>query len=225
MPLIDINNPEIIKFLIENYQKNAKLRMRWNTINADKLQKAATLQREEKGYQYTDVLKASITSGLSALSKDYKSDARNRRLKAINDGTHIPAVADMRKGHSIVDLGLGNTKDDPRLGRPDTDLSIDPIMRPIDPKEKKILHKGRPDFGRVEYLKRRVRTIPEDRYYFAETSNWIYGWRLKDSYLGKKAHGPEHGRVWHLAREKSRTGPSPDPIHYNSAQRLSNCTV
>uniref|UniRef100_A0A2A4K2W3 Sperm microtubule inner protein 1 C-terminal domain-containing protein n=1 Tax=Heliothis virescens TaxID=7102 RepID=A0A2A4K2W3_HELVI len=199
--------------------------MRWNTINSDKLKKAATLQREEKGYIDTDVLKESITSGLTALSRDYKSDARNRRLKAIRDGIHIPAVADLRKGHSIVDLGLGNPKDDPRLGRPDTDLSIDPVMRPIDPKEKKILYKGRPDFGRLEYLKTRVHKIPEDRFYFAETSSWFYGWRLKDTYLSCKAHGPEHGRVWHLAREKSRSGPAPDPIHYKSAQRLSNCTV
>ncbi|CAH1637337.1 unnamed protein product [Spodoptera littoralis] len=217
MPLIDINKPEMIKFLVETYEKTARLRMRWNTHNADKLRFAATLNREEKGYEDIDVTKATMELGLPGLKRDSITDARNRRLKHVMDG-NIPGIESLQKGHSIVEVDLGNPKDDPKLARPDTDLSIDPIMRPVNPKQKKIIYKGRPYFGREVYLTNRCKAqLPEDRYYFAETSSWAYGWRLKDSSL--KSRGPQHGRVWRLSREISRTGPAPDPAHYQKPRK------
>lgn len=212
MPLVDINNPQMIKFLVETYEKTARLRMRWNILNADKLNSAANLDREEKGYRDVDVTKATMELGLAGLQRDNITDARNKRLKHKIDGK-IPGIESLRKGHSIVDVELGEAKDDPKLARPDTDLSIDPIMRPVNPKQKKILYMGRPYYGREVYLKKRCKAqAPEDRYYFAETSSWVYGWRMKDS--NQKSRGPLHGRVWRLAREVSRTGPAPDPAYY-----------
>ncbi|CAH0687799.1 unnamed protein product [Spodoptera exigua] len=224
MPLIDINNPETIKFLVETYEKTARLRMKWNTIHADKLNLAATLQREEKGYQDIDVTKAIMELGMPEVTRGNINDARNRRLKHILDCKHVPGIDSLKKGHSIVDVELGNPKDDPKLARSDTDLSIDPVMRPVDPEQRKIIYKGRPYFGREVYLNKRCKAqLPEDRYYFAETSSWMYGWRLKDSSL--KTTGPQHGRVWRLAREVSHSGPAPDPIHYQIPRKdAGKCT-
>lgn len=33
MPVIDITNTDVIKFLNETYEKTAKLRMRWNVLH------------------------------------------------------------------------------------------------------------------------------------------------------------------------------------------------
>lgn len=215
MPLMDITNPYIIKFLVENYEKTAKMRMKWNNIHREKLNKAANLQREEKGYNQLYVLKVEMESGMLAITRDNKSNARNRRPKPVCDLSIIEGVDHLKKRHSIADIGLGDPETDPRLVRPDTDLSMDPIMRPISPKQQEILYKGRPVFGREVYLKKRVAAAPEDRYYFAESSGWHYGWRLKDSYFGNQKS--QYGRVYNLAREQSRTGPNPDPVHYREA--------
>ncbi|KAJ8714554.1 hypothetical protein PYW07_002779 [Mythimna separata] len=224
MPLMDTSDPYVIRFLIENYEKNTKLRMRWNNLHKEKLNEAATLQREEKRYSELDVLKASLETLMPAVSRDHKNGARNRRLKPISDSSIVQGVAHMQKGHSIVDVGLGDPKGDPKLERPDTDLSSDPIMRPIDPKEKEILYKGRPFFGRKVYLKKRHTRPPEDRYYFAESRGWDYGWRLKDSYF--RSHGSQYGCVNQLARERSRSGPAPDPKYYrNPAYKGTRCSL
>ncbi|XP_026741134.1 uncharacterized protein LOC113503396 [Trichoplusia ni] len=217
MPLMDINNPDVIKFLTQTYEKTALLRMKWNTIHGDKLQKAATLNREEKGYYEQDVAENSLIAGMATVTRDSISGGVNRRKKGIRDGVHIPGIADLRKGHSIIDVGLGDAKEDPRLARPDTDLSKDPVMRPIDPEEKNIIYEGIPHFGRAMYIRRRGVIIPEKKYYLRETSGWEYGWRLKDSYFS--AHAPKYGRVWHLTRgSMSRSGPQPDPDHYKELE-------
>lgn len=221
MPLLDINNPEVIKFLVETYEKTDRLRRLWNTVHAKKLDEASSFHGKEKGYYESDVMKEAILLGISSVEADYKSGARNRRLKVSPDGVHIPRVSDLRRGHSIVDVGLGDPKEDPRLVKPDTDLTIEPVMRPIPPKQRKLLFKGKPDFGRKVYLETRCKSsTPEQRYYFAEACSWDYGWRLKDSYF--KTLVPQYGRVWTLHREKSRVGPQPDPIHYKILERGPN---
>lgn len=216
MPLIDITNPDIIKFLVENYDKTARLRMKWNNLNADKLKLAATLTREEKGYCENDVLKANMSGGMPAISRDHIVAGYNRRRTPIRDGSVRPLVKDFRRGHSIVDVGLGDPIEDPRLALSAAGKALDPIMRPVDPEQKDIIYKGIPDNGRLVYLKSRSRMKPETKYYFKECSGWGYGWRLNDSFFNKR--GPCRGRVWRLARDvKSRTGPYPDPPHYKDS--------
>ncbi|XP_026750094.2 uncharacterized protein LOC113510758 [Galleria mellonella] len=219
MPLIDITNPDIIKFLIENYDKTARLRMKWNHIHGEKMKEAASLTREEKGYYETDVLKQTMVAGMAIITRDNTVASSNRKLRVIRDGTHIPGITNLKKKHCITDVGFADPKIDPRLARPDTDLSVDPIMRPIDPKQKKVIYKDIPVFGRNAYLKSRSRIPPEQKYYFIECSGWEYGWRLTDSYFNKNA--PTCGRVWRLTRDvKSRTGPHPDPKHYQNSDLL-----
>ncbi|CAB3244718.1 unnamed protein product [Arctia plantaginis] len=225
MPLIDITNPDVIKFLVESYDKTARLRMKWNSLYGEKLKEAATLQREEKGYFETDVLKEAMAAGMLTITRDHKSGFRNRRQTPIRDGLFIPTTAHLRKGHSIVDIGIGDPKDDPRLSRPDTDLHTDPIMRPIDPKQNAIIYKGIPYFGRKVYLKSRHKMLPENKFYFTQSGSTEHGWRLKDSYFSKNS--PQYARVCRLTRDvMSRSGPHPDPPHYGSSDEPTNqkCT-
>lgn len=215
MPLIDITNPDVIKFLVESYDKTTRLRIKWNKIHAEKLKHAASLTREEKGHFESDVIKSAMIQGMPAITRDFIASGRNRRRTPIRDGPHINAIADLMKEHSIPAVGLGDPKVDPRLARPDSDLSWDPVMRPVKTEHKEIIYKGRPVFGREVYLKTRNKMSPEQKFYFAECGGWQYGWRLKDSAFGNNA--PSYGRVFHLSRNlKSRTGPHPDPLHYQT---------
>lgn len=227
LPISDITNPDVIKFLIENYEKTAQLRMNWNHLYGARMAQAATLQREEKGYVESDVLKAAIEFGMPAIAREHINAQRTRRSQAVRDAVFIPGVAHLRKGHSITDVGLGDVKDDPRLGRPDTDLALDPVMRPIDPVQREILYKEIPFYGREVYLKSRSKIPPEKRFYMRETAGAKYGWRLTDSYFSK--HQPEYGRVWRLTHQdtRSKTGPQPDPPHYKSgdAPGVSKCVL
>ncbi|CAH2043514.1 unnamed protein product, partial [Iphiclides podalirius] len=216
MPLLDITNPAVIIFLIENYEKENRLRLNWIHKHREQIQQAATLNREPTNYFEADVIAQNMIGGLATTKRDHVVAGYNRRRTPLRDGRFIPGVENLRRGHSIADVGLGDPLCDPRLKRPDGDLSIDPIMRPVDERVKRIVYKRRPEFGKDQYLKTRSKTWPEEKYYFAECSNWDYGWRMRDSALHQK---PSYGRCWHLTRElRSRVGPQPDPPHYKSSE-------
>ncbi|XP_050665845.1 uncharacterized protein LOC126966013 [Leptidea sinapis] len=215
MPLIDITNPAVIIFLIENYEKENRLRLNWIHKHRKQIEEAATLHREPKNYYETDVIAHNMVEGMATITRDHVVAGYNRRKVPLRDAPFIPGVKNLRRGHSIVDVGLGDVKDDPRLGRADTDLSTDPVMRPIEPEVTGIIYKPKPEFGRVQYLAKRSKIDPEKRYYFAETGNFEYGWRMKDTKMHQK---PLYGRCWHLTRAlRSRVGPQPDPPHYKSS--------
>ncbi|KOB78908.1 Uncharacterized protein OBRU01_01489 [Operophtera brumata] len=215
MPLIDITNPDTIKFLVESYDKTTRLCVKWNMMNAEKLNKAASLTRVEKGYEELGIKRDSMIAGMPIIVRDHINARTNRRRKAIRDGIHVPGIADLKKGHSIPEVELGDPKEDPRLARPGNNLSIDPVMRPIDPKQKEIVYKELPVFGREVYLKSRSNINPEKKYYFRECSGWDYGWRQGDSSVKNNAR--TFSREWRLTRGiKSRTGSQPDPDYYKS---------
>ncbi|KAJ2949736.1 hypothetical protein O0L34_g15668 [Tuta absoluta] len=183
----DITNTEFIKFLVETYDKTAGIRMRWNEENKEKLKLSATFRGPEKGHTENTVARLLIETDMNSLAICHDLTTSNRMRKPYRDSITVPRIADLRKGHSIADVALEDPKDDPRLAKPDTDLSKDPVMRPVPPKQKQIIQDGIPFFGRKEYLKIRNRVKPEDKYYFQETSGWANGWRLKDSVFGKQA--------------------------------------
>ncbi|XP_032518959.2 uncharacterized protein LOC116771262 [Danaus plexippus] len=222
MPLVDITNPAVIIFLIENYEKENRLRLNWIHKHWDQIQQAATLTREPTNYFETDVISHNMVGGLATITRDHVVAGYNRRKTPLRDGTFIPGIKDLRYGHSLIDVGLAEG-DDPRLTRPNTDLSIDPVMRPVEPEVAEIIYKPKPEFGKDTYLAKRAKVSPEKKYYFAECSNNQYGWRLKDSELRQK---PLHGRCWHLTKAlRSRVGPKPDPPHYKPSDipGRSNC--
>lgn len=216
MPLKDISDPAVIIFLTENYEKENRLRLNWIHKHRDKIQQAATLTREPTGYFESDVVAHNMVSGMATITGDHKVAGFNRRKTPIRDGLFLPGIKNLRFGHSIVEVGLGDPKVDRKLSRPDTDLSVDPVMRPVDPRAKTIIYKSKPEFGRLQYLEKRTKILPENRYYFNNCSNWDYGWRLKDSAFRDK---PMYGRCWHLNRTlRSRVGPQPDPAYYKPSE-------
>lgn len=216
MPLLDITNPAIIKFLIENYDKENRLRINWINKHGEKIKDAATLKRDPTNYFEKDVYASNMTAGMAAITRDHVTAGFNRRKVPIRDGVFVPGTDHLKHGHSIVDVGLGDPEEDPRLNRPDSSLELDPIMRPIDPELHGIIYKPKPEYGRLQYITKREKVWPEKRYYFSMSSNSDYGWRMKDSGLRQK---PLYGRCWHLTRAlRSRVGPQPDPHHYKSSE-------
>ncbi|GBP36573.1 hypothetical protein EVAR_34316_1 [Eumeta japonica] len=215
MPNLDYSDPAIIIFLVECFERENKLRINWMNRHWKKIQEAATLHREPTNYYETDVLTATVNAGLPALERDHAVATRNRRKIPIRDGTFIPGVDHLWKGHSIRDVGLGDPKEDPRLDRPPSDLTLDPVMRPVGKDVVDVLYKSKPEYGKRVYLKTRAKTKPENKFYFPSCSNWDYGWRLADSSLRQKAKFPKCSRVAEAL--KTRVGPQPDPPHYKPA--------
>lgn len=225
MPLIDITKPEVIKFLTESTEKTDRLRMRWNNLYGKRLRKAAEFHKAPKNYYETDVLKEELVTGMLATTRDHVSSTRNRRIRPKADSDKVLGISELKKGHSISEVGLCDPEEDPSLKRSDDDFSIEPIMRPVDPEQTEIIHKGIPYFGRDSYLKVRAKMDPDKKYYFHECTSWEYGWRMRDSYFGK--HAPAYGRNRILTRDgMSRTGPQPDPDHYKWPEQpgLQKCT-
>lgn len=210
MPLLDITNPKVISFLLENYEKENKSRVRWISKHQDKINDAATLKREPKNHFETDIYAHTMIGGLAAITRDNVEAGYNRRKIPIRDGVFIPGTKHLQHGYSIPSVGLGDPEQDPRLGRPDSSLDPDPVMRPVDPELSKLIYHHIP--SREVYLHERSKISPENRYYFSECVGWDYGWRLKDS---KMKNNRQYARCALLKRSlKNRTGPQPDPPHY-----------
>lgn len=218
MPSIDLTDPNILKFYTENFEKESRSRILWNDKHKKIIEQAATLKRAPKNYRHTDGLAHKMKSGMTALSRDHKTSFRYRKTVPNRDPVPL-TTKDLKYGNSLVAIGLGDPKEDPRLTRPATDATPDPLMRPIDSKVSELLYKPRPNFGRVAYLAKRTEKLPEDRYYLPECVSWNYGWRLKDS----KLTGPEYGRYWCLMRAlNNNSGAQPDPKHYGPMRNIDN---
>ncbi|XP_013140878.1 PREDICTED: uncharacterized protein LOC106105173 [Papilio polytes] len=217
MPFLDVHNPAVIRFLIDCYEKETLYRLNWVEKHRERIEKAATLQREPTNYCQTDVLAHIASSGMAMTTRDFIASGYNR-MKCRDPYTNVHRLKDLRHGHSIADVGLGDPKEDPRLVRSDDELASDPIMRPVDPDVNKIIYKPTPEYGRKLYLHTREKLWPEKKYYFPECSNWDYGWRTMDSSM----HQPSlYGIVEHLNRaQRSRVGPQPDPAYYKSPNPL-----
>ncbi|KAJ8715004.1 hypothetical protein PYW08_004985 [Mythimna loreyi] len=212
MAELDITRPEVILFLNEAYEKEKRLRSYWVSKHKAQIQLAATLTREPTHYYEQDVTKHAMIEGMATITRDHKVSIRNRRKIPIRDAKSIPGIERLRHEHSLINLGVGNAKEDPRLARPDTDLSPDPVMRPIDPKTLKIFFKPKPHFGREKYLNARAKIQPEKKYYLPECVSWDHGWRMCDS---KKPGKAMYGRNWILQKTlRNRVGPARDPDHY-----------
>ncbi|XP_063539757.1 protein SPMIP1 [Cydia strobilella] len=93
-------------------------------------------------------------------------------------------------------------------------------MFPVEPEHESIRIKE----GRKAYLKKRYELSPEERYVFPETSNWMYGWRMKDSEM--KVVATRHPRLGLMTSALySNVGPQPDPSYYgNPACAITFCS-
>lgn len=125
MPLLDYSDPKVIRLVVNKIERESLIRVKWLNKNREKIEKAVVFNREFKNYYDTDVLKEEIRLIMPAITRDNINAGYNRRKTPIRDAIFIPGVAHLKHGHSIPEVGLGNPKDDSKLGLPDTDLRPD----------------------------------------------------------------------------------------------------
>lgn len=85
MPLVDITDPRVINFLIENYEKESQLRQKWIHRHEEQLHKAATFSGEPKNYTCDDVNKYLMVAGLATITRDHVEAARHRLIAPAKD--------------------------------------------------------------------------------------------------------------------------------------------
>ncbi|XP_028166627.1 uncharacterized protein LOC114357289 [Ostrinia furnacalis] len=202
MPL-DYSKPSIIKFLKENYEQEKDQRVGWFLANKETLIKHATLTEKHKGYRVDDIRRAPIEICMPVVTVDHKTSAVNRRKKVPIDGP----VLGVDKSKSITTNQLVPSRN--------------PVMLPVEPTVSKILYEELPVGGRSQYLNARKRKIPDEKYYFCETSTNVISWQWKDSAFHRQP--PKYGRRAVMMRECSRSGPQPDPKHYKQPDREDLC--
>lgn len=186
MPL-DFTKPGTIKFLKEKYEHEKDQRVGWFLANKEKLIREATLTDKNKGYSAEDIRRAPLEIFMPVLSGLYKVSAENRRKKVPVDGPVIGIAKDMS-------------------------ITPSPLMKPVEPSVSSILYEQPPKGGRRQYLNARKRKIPDEKYYFCETSANDIGWQWKESALPRRP--PKYGRHEIILHEAPRSGPQPDPKHY-----------
>lgn len=193
MPL-DYSNPHVLKFLTENFEKSEERCMLWFLKNQEKLLKLATFPENYKGLHTLEVRKIPIEICMPSLTLQHNTSKVNRRKKALPDGVIQTVTAPSRL-----------------KGEPGTVAVSEPTMKPMNPDVQSTLYKA--NGGRRQYLDRRKRELPEDKYNFCETSSNGYGWRLRDSELSRQP--AKYGRRFTYKRSVcSHSGPQPDPAYY-----------
>ncbi|XP_076160702.1 protein SPMIP1 [Ptiloglossa arizonensis] len=97
------------------------------------------------------------------------------------------------------------------------------VMKPMHPQVKNLLYEDAPSFINAEnYMNKRFKDIPEDRYYFPDCTSWIYGWRLSDyppiprSKVGKTNVTVNEFYRWRISSLQR------DPEWYRPCQRTSS---
>ncbi|KAK5649449.1 hypothetical protein RI129_000478 [Pyrocoelia pectoralis] len=95
-------------------------------------------------------------------------------------------------------------------------------MKPVDPDTKKLIYTGTQKDGRLNYFHERVKILPEDKFYFAETTSWRYGWNMWNS--ANVATPVRYGRCQVIkASFYRRNGVARDPDWYQEPATLSPC--
>lgn len=98
--------------------------------------------------------------------------------------------------------------------------AIQNIMKPVDPATRNLIYSGSQKDGRLNYLHKRYLILPEDRYYFPETTSFQYGWKMWD--CAKDVKDARYGRQ-QVIKESfyRRRGLERDPEWYKESAILS----
>ncbi|XP_045483744.1 protein ATP6V1FNB-like [Harmonia axyridis] len=99
------------------------------------------------------------------------------------------------------------------------DPRIHNVMQPVDPKTLKLLYAGTQRDGRKNYWNARVKIIPENRYYFPETSSFEYGWKMWNA--SRTMAKSRHGRREVIREFYRRAGVGRDPDWHKEPAKLS----
>lgn len=102
MPSLDVSNPRVINFLLENYEKESIIRMRWVRLHGDKIEQAATFTKEQKNYTPLDISKSTIEAGLAAVTRDHVTGARNRMTAPLADDDLVKTKKDVKKSEILM---------------------------------------------------------------------------------------------------------------------------
>ncbi|CAK1542233.1 unnamed protein product [Leptosia nina] len=194
---IDYTNPDTLKFLIENFTKENERRILWFNKNKEKVLQLAVSTGKKCCTE--DVYRASVEPCMTSLAVHHTSSGVNRRRKPIRDGLiNLSAKYNSRIKAKLGEGALVETGEMPNS-----------LMKPIESDVSEVLYETKPDGGRIQYLRRRARKLPEERYFFCETSNNVCGWKLNESRMQQTT---EYRRVYTYKRDAlSRSGPQPDP--------------
>lgn len=119
MPLLDITDPKITNFLIENYEKESNLRIKWVNRHEEQIRKAATFRDDPKNYNSNDVNKYLMAAGMATITRDHAVAARHRFVAPVKD---------------YLRAQVGTSK------------ASDPPMLPVQDKEKEILYDSRKEY-------------------------------------------------------------------------------
>lgn len=84
MPLMDINNPKVIRFLLESYEKEARLRLKWSE-KYGKDSQVASFRGEPKNYGRAEIDYGVAAAEMAALTRGHLVAARHRYTKPIKD--------------------------------------------------------------------------------------------------------------------------------------------
>ncbi|CAG9772570.1 unnamed protein product [Ceutorhynchus assimilis] len=101
-----------------------------------------------------------------AVPEEVKEKIKKNRIEAFQQIKKFPRI---KTEDTVIDFE-GNLQD---------------IMRPVNPEITKLIYTGHNKDGRENYLRERVKLIPEKRFYFPECTSWDHGWkqwhRMKDN--------------------------------------------
>ncbi|KAK9871191.1 hypothetical protein WA026_011472 [Henosepilachna vigintioctopunctata] len=101
----------------------------------------------------------------------------------------------------------------------ESDRRFSNIMMPVDPQTLKLLYSGTQRDGRRNYLNERVKIIPEEKYYFPETTSFQYGWKMWNTI--RTSADARFGRKEVIREFYRRGGVSGDPEWYKEPAKLS----
>ncbi|XP_076469707.1 protein SPMIP1-like [Babylonia areolata] len=159
-------------FLKESYEKESNQRLAWF---AKRRNQAKTKPRQ------LEVFRKKITEG------SQPSEALLSRLPEIDvEPRHHRRKADFNDPH-VENL---------------PEVDVQPWMRPASPETWKSLFEGftKEETGRYQYLRRRNKIIPEEKFAYPILTSWDYGWRLGDSMTKENIKKPKYGRT-HLVQD------------------------
>ncbi|KAJ8717417.1 hypothetical protein PYW08_005816 [Mythimna loreyi] len=87
------------------------------------------------------------------------------------------------------------------------------VMKPIEKKVLKILHKAKEKGASERYLKERYKKSPEEKFLYRVVTSWDYGWQQKQA--KQRARDVNFGRCYILKHTFYRKNNlAPDPPHY-----------
>ncbi|XP_067915845.1 protein SPMIP1-like [Heterodontus francisci] len=116
-----------------------------------------------------------------------KSPARRRELKK----EFMPPHIDLPTHETMVHKKQAPVKDakgeKPKAGEHVATVPLND-MRPVTPEVHALLYDGfsKEEKGRYQYLKARTKKGPNEKYEYAITTSWDYGWNLGEKLLAKQ---------------------------------------